>query len=170
MGWKIINDFPKLKKYVIIAEPHTSWRDFPIAILAKFCKGLKVNYVGKTELFKPPFGWFFRMLGGAPIERDGKLNKVQEIVSIFNKKDYFVLGMSPKGDRSLTANWKTGFYYIAKGANIPVVMATLDFKNKQVKISEPFYPTDDKDKDFEHFYSFYKGIVGYHPKEERIGE
>lgn len=160
MRWKMIHDFPKLKKYVIILEPHTSWQDFPIAIFGKYIKGINVNFVGKASLFKFPFGYFFRMLGGEPIVRTGKKNKVQEIVTIFNNKEHFILAMSPKGTRRLDAKWRTGFYYIAKGANVPIVMVTLDFKDKQLKISRPYYLTNNMDTDFKFFESYFQGIQG----------
>ena len=164
MGWKIINDFPKLKKYVIIAAPHTSWQDFPIAIMAKSIKGAKVNYIGKASLFKPPFGFIFRWLGGAPVDRTKNTKLVDAIIDIFNSRDEFVFGMSPEGTRKKVDTWKTGFYYIAKGANVPIVMATLDFKNKQIKISEPYSLTDNMDADMNHFYSYFDGVVGKHPE------
>lgn len=163
MGWKVINTFPNLNKYVIIAAPHTSWQDFPIGILAKFAIPLKANYIGKASLFKPPFGFLFRWLGGAPIDRSKSNNKVQAIVDIFNKKDKFILAMSPEGTRQKVDKWRTGFYYIAKGAKVPIVMITLDFKHKQIKISKPYTLTDNMDEDFKHFYSYFKGVVGKHP-------
>lgn len=164
MGWKIINDFPKLKKYVIIAAPHTSWQDFPIAILAKFVKGAKVNYVGKASLFKWPYGFIFRWLGGAPVDRTKNTKLVDSIVDVFNSKEEFVLGMSPEGTRRKVDTWKTGFYYIAKGADVPIVMATLDFPKKEIKISEPYYLTNNKEDDMKHFKSYFKGVIGKHPE------
>ena len=164
MGWKVINNFPDLKKYVIIAAPHTSWQDFPIALMTKYIKSLKVNYIGKASLFKPPFGFIFRWLGGAPIDRSKSTDKVKAIVDIFNAHEKFVLGMSPEGTRQKVDQWKTGFYYIAKGANVPIVMATLDFQHKQIKISDPYYLTDDLDVDFKHFHQYFDGVVGKHPE------
>ncbi len=164
MRWKIINDFPNLNKYLIIAAPHTSWQDFPIAIMAKFIKGVKVNYIGKASLFKPPFGFLFRWLGGAPIERSKSTNKVQAIVDVFNKRDHFILGLSPEGTRQKVYKWKTGFYYIAKGANVPVVMATLDFKHRQIKISKPYYLTDNMEDDFNFFYGYFASVIGKRPE------
>lgn len=165
LGWKIANDFPRgLKKYVVIAAPHTSWQDFPIAILARNVSGEKINFIGKDSLFKPPFGFFFKALGGAPVDRSKSNNLVDAIVDVFNSREEFRLGLSPEGTRKKVDQWKTGFYYIAKGANVPIVMATLDFGNKQVKISDPYYVTDNMEKDFEYFYSFYKGVEGKHPE------
>lgn len=164
LGWKLINDFPiGLKKYVVIAAPHTSWIDFPIAILTRMASGTMINFIGKESLFKKPFGIFFRRLGGTPVNRDRNNNLVDAIVKIFNSKEVFRLGISPEGTRQKVEKWKTGFYYIAKGANVPIVMATLDFGKKQVSISEPYYPTDSMDDDFKYFMSFYKNVRGKNP-------
>ena len=164
MGWKIINEFPKLNKYILIAAPHTSWVDFPIAILAKFATGLKANYIGKASLFKAPFGFFFRWLGGAPVDRSKNNNAVDAIIAIFNTKDRFILGLSPEGTRKKVNEFKTGFYYIAKGAGVPIVMATLDFEHKEIRVSDPYYTTNDRKADFEHFYSYFRGIKGKKPE------
>jgi len=165
LGWKIKGNFPKdLKKYVIIAAPHTHWLDFPLGIGVKYATGTPINYIGKASLFKPPFGFIFRWLGGAPVNRSKSSNKVQAIVDVFNSREKFILSLSPEGTRKKIDPWKTGFYYIAKGAKVPIVMGALDFKNKQVKISEPYNLTGDMDKDFEHFYGFFRGVKGKIPE------
>ncbi|WP_298262568.1 1-acyl-sn-glycerol-3-phosphate acyltransferase [uncultured Lutibacter sp.] len=165
LKWKIIGSFPKeLKKYVIIAAPHTHWIDFPLGILVKWAEAAPINYIGKASLFKPPFGFIFRWLGGAPVNRSKSTNKVQAIVDVFNKNEKFILALSPEGTRKKVEKWKTGFYYIAKGANVPIVMATLDFKNKQVKISDPYYLTNDMEKDFDLFYTYFKEVEGKIPE------
>ncbi|MFD0762253.1 1-acyl-sn-glycerol-3-phosphate acyltransferase [Lutibacter aestuarii] len=165
LKWKIIGSFPKeLKKYVIIAAPHTHWIDFPLGILVKWAEAAPINYIGKASLFKPPFGFIFRWLGGAPVNRSESTNKVQAIVDVFNKNEKFILALSPEGTRKKVEKWKTGFYYIAKGANVPIVMATLDFKNKQVKISDPYYLTNDMEKDFDLFYTYFKEVEGKIPE------
>ncbi|WP_347174305.1 1-acyl-sn-glycerol-3-phosphate acyltransferase [Polaribacter uvawellassae] len=166
LGWKLVNNFPKeLKKYLVIAAPHTSWQDFPIGILARNTAGVKINFIGKDSLFKGPFGFIFKSLGGAPVDRSKSNNLVDAIVQVFQSKDEFRLALSPEGTRKKIAKWKTGFYYIAKGAKVPVVMATLDYKNKQVKISEPYYTTDDKEKDFKYFQSFFSPDMAKKPKQ-----
>lgn len=165
LGWKIEGNYPKhLKKYVIIAAPHTHWQDFPIAILSKWAKQAEINFIGKASLFKPPFGFIFRWLGGTPVNRSKSTNKVQAIVNVFNENENFVLALSPEGTRKRIEEWKTGFYYIAKGANVPIVMATLDFGTKKVKISEPYYLTDNMENDFNNFYNFFRGVKGKVPE------
>lgn len=161
LGWKMPHNFPlDLKKYVVIAAPHTSWIDFPIAMLARMSSGIMINYIAKDSLFKGPFGFFFRMLGGTPVDRSKNNKLVDTIVEIFKSKEEFRLALSPEGTRKKVARWKTGFYYIAKGANVPIIMATLDFGNKQIKISKPYYVTENMEKDFEFFHSFYKNVKG----------
>ena len=168
LGWKVVGntDFSKdeIKKAVIIAAPHTSWHDFYMGVLLRAVLNVKTNFVGKKELFVFPLGWLFRLLGGAPIDRHTKENKVSAIAKLFSEKDEFRMAMSPEGTRKKVEKWRTGFYYIAKEAKVPIIMFTLDFENKQNKISEPFYPTDNIEKDFEFMHAFYKDVKGKIPE------
>ncbi len=165
LGWKVENGFPKApRKYIIIAAPHTSWMDFPIAILARVSEGTMVHFIGKGSLFKFPLGYFFRALGGTPVDRSKSNKLVDAVIDLFNSKEEFRLALSPEGTRKKVTAWKTGFYYIAKGANVPVVMAAFDFENKKLKISAPYDITGDLEKDFEHFNLFYKNIKGRNPE------
>ncbi len=166
LGWKVVgfSDFESVKKAVIIAAPHTSWLDFPLGILLRTVLGLKINFVGKKELFVFPVGWIFKALGGAPIDRHTKENKVQAIAKLFEKRDEFRMAMAPEGTRKKVDEWRTGFYYIAKTANVPIIMISLDFRKKENKISEPFYPTDDKEADFKFMRSFFKDAIGKIPE------
>ena len=91
LGWKPVGSFPKqLKKYVIIAAPHTHWLDFPLGIAIKFAEGAPINYIGKASLFKPPFGFIFKWLGGTPVDRTKSNNRVDAIVEVFNSNDKFI--------------------------------------------------------------------------------
>lgn len=164
LGWQILGNtsFSKktIKKAVIIAAPHTSWHDFYIGVLLRASVGVKTNFIGKKELFIFPLGWFFRILGGAPINRQSNENKVEAIAKLFDERDEFRMTLAPEGTRKKVTSWRTGFYYIAKQARVPIIMFTLDFENKQNKVSEPFYPTDNVDADFEYMHDFYKGVKG----------
>ena len=164
LGWNVtgFSDFESVKKAVLIAVPHTSWHDFYMGVLLRSVIGIETNYIGKKGLFKFPFGWFFRRLGGAPVERKNNENQVEAIARLFEEKEVFRMTMAPEGTRKKVEEWRTGFYYIAKGAKVPIVMATLDFENKQIKFSEPYDTTDDKEKDFNHFDNFFKGVKGKH--------
>ena len=168
LGWKIVGNTnfseDTIKKAVIIAAPHTSWHDFYIGVLLRSILNIKTNFVGKKELFVFPLGWFFRALGGSPIDRSTKENKVSAIAKLFKENDEFRMAMSPEGTRKKVKKWRTGFYYIAKEANVPIIMFTLDFENKQNRMSAPLYPTDNKEQDFEFMHSFYKGVKGKVPE------
>ncbi|WP_370213786.1 1-acyl-sn-glycerol-3-phosphate acyltransferase [Mesoflavibacter profundi] len=164
LGWKVVGNtnFSKVtvKKAVLISAPHTSNFDFIIGLLLRKVVDLKSNYLGKKELFVWPIGYYFRAVGGVPVDRKNKENKVETIAKLFEGKDEFRLTLAPEGTRSKVEKWRTGFYYIAKQANVPIIMFTLDFENKQNKISEPFYPTDNIEEDFKYMKSFFKGVKG----------
>jgi 1-acyl-sn-glycerol-3-phosphate acyltransferase len=166
LGWKVtgFNDFDSVKKAVIIAVPHTSWHDFYMGILLRSVINIETNYIGKKALFKFPYGFIFRRLGGAPVERQRNENQVEAIARLFEEKEVFRMTMAPEGTRKKVEEWRTGFYYIAKAAKVPIIMFSLDFGKKENKFSEPFYPTDDKEADFKFMKSFYKGVVGKVPE------
>ena len=164
LGWKVVGNVTMskdtVKKAVIIAAPHTSNYDFLMALLLRQVVGIKSNFVGKKELFVWPFGYYFRSIGGAALDRTSGQNKVQAIAALFEKRDEFRLAISPEGTRKKVEQWKTGFYYIAKTAKVPIIMFTFDFENKQNLISEPFYPTDDVTADFKFMQDFFKDVKG----------
>ncbi len=165
LGWTVVGDFPKhLDKFVVIVVPHTSWVDFFLGILIRKVWNEEINYVGKKSLFGPPFGWFFRWTGGAPVDRSQNNDTVSATAAIFKKRDKFRLTLAPEGTRKKVTSWKSGFYYIAKEAGVPIVLVAFDFGRKQVKVSEPHWPTGDKEADFRVYQSFFKGVVGKVPE------
>ena len=160
LNWKIYGNHILPDKCVLIVAPHTHWIDFFVAILIRKAINQEINFIGKKELFKFPLGIILKYLGGEPVDRNSKSKTVDIIADIFKKKKKFRLGISPEGTRKKTEVWKTGFYYIAKKANVPIVMFTLDYKNKENRLSVPFYPTDDIEADFKFMYSFFEGVKG----------
>lgn len=168
LGWKLVGNTnmskDTIKKAIIVAVPHTSWHDFYIGVLLRRVIGVKTNFVGKKELFKWPIGYYFRAVGGVPLNRSANENKVDAIAKEFSKHEEFRMAFAPEGTRKKVEEWRTGFYYIAKAANVPIIMFTLDFENKQNKVSEPFYPTDNIEADFTFMKSFYKGVKGKVPE------
>ncbi|MDX1603173.1 MAG: 1-acyl-sn-glycerol-3-phosphate acyltransferase [Salinimicrobium sediminis] len=161
MGWKFYGSWPAgIKKAVVIVVPHTSWHDFYLGLLVRRILGVDIKFVAKKELFKPPFGWYFRWMGGTPLDRTAGQNKVDSIAALFGKKEEFRLAIAPEGTRKKVKDWKTGFYYIAKTADVPIVMIAFDFGKKRVKISKPMYPTGDKERDFDKIRAFYKEVTG----------
>ncbi|MBI2729885.1 MAG: 1-acyl-sn-glycerol-3-phosphate acyltransferase [Sphingobacteriales bacterium] len=165
-GWKFSGRFPaEIKKAVIIVAPHTSWRDVVIGLMSRSVLQLKnARFLGKKELFDGPFGFFFRWMGGIPVDRSSKNNLVDQVVELFNKEDEMLLGMSPEGTRKKVERLKTGFYHIAKKANVPVIMCGFDFKKKEVIFAEPFYPGIDEPGDFKKIIDFFAPVQGRHPE------
>jgi 1-acyl-sn-glycerol-3-phosphate acyltransferase len=165
MGWNIKGTMnPEIKKSVIIVVPHTSWHDFYIGLFARGIINLEMNYVAKKELFKFPFGAYFRWMGGAPLNRNSRQNTVEAIAEIFKKREIFRLAIAPEGTRKKVTDWKTGFYYIALKAEVPIIPVAFDYAKKEVVLNEAFYPTGDIQKDFTELKSKYKGIVGRIPE------
>lgn len=164
-GWRIEGNFPNLKKYIAAVAPHTSNWDFVIGIMARSLLHLeKAKFLGKDSLFKPPFGWFFRWLGGYPVDRSKKSDMTEQVAGYFHSHDEFILAMAPEGTRKKVEKLRTGFYFIAKKANVPIVPCGFDFEKKKVIIGQPMYPTDDIDQDFALLMNFYRGIQGKNPE------
>ncbi|MDC0628837.1 1-acyl-sn-glycerol-3-phosphate acyltransferase [Flavobacteriaceae bacterium] len=165
LGWKVkgFNDFGSAKKAVLIAAPHTSWHDFYIGVFLRSMLKLQANFVGKKILFNPLTGWFFRALGGAPVHRNANEKQVDAIARLFENRTEFRMLLAPEGTRKKVTQWKTGFYYIAKKANVPIIMLSFDFENKVNRFSDPFYPTDDVEADFKFMRAFFEGVKGKIP-------
>ena len=164
-GWKIRGNYPyHLKKLVIIVAPHTSAWDFilGLAVRSKLHQA-HVRFLGKKELFDGPFGFFFRWLGGIPVDRSSAHNLVDQVVARFNEADAFSLVLSPEGTRRKVERLKTGFYHIAKQAQVPLLMIGFDFGKKEVVIDEPFDTTMDTDADFRKIIAFFGAMQGKNP-------
>ena len=159
--WKILGKFSKVPKYIIAVAPHTSFYDFFIGILVRNIINEKINFIGKKELFGPLTGWFFRALGGVPVDRNSKKDTVSSIVEIFNKRKKFKLAIAPEGTRKKVKKWKTGFYYIALKAKIPILPVAFDYNNKNVIVHSLFYPTGNIEEDFKNLYKKYKNVLSY---------
>ncbi|MDC6389943.1 1-acyl-sn-glycerol-3-phosphate acyltransferase [Maribacter sp. PR1] len=161
MGWTVSGDFPShLDKCVIIVVPHTSWWDFLLGLIIRKVWNEEINYIGKKSLFDSPFGWFFRWTGGAPIDRSKNSDTVSATVKIFKERKKFRLALSPEGTRKKVEKWKTGFYYIAKQAEVPIVLVAFDFGKKEIKVSEPKWLTNNIETDFKTYAQFYEGVMG----------
>lgn len=165
-GWRIEGQLPQLPKFVVVGAPHTSNWDFPVAMMALFAFRLKASWMGKDSLFRGILKPFFLWLGGIPIDRSKSNNVVKRSVQIFNLNDKMVMLIPPSGTRRKTTAWKTGFYYIALGANVPIVLGYADFHRKICGIGPVFYPTGDVETDIERIQSFYSNITAKYPEKQ----
>lgn len=164
-GWKVRGGIPPgIKKCVLIAAPHTSNWDFLYGSFAWKLFGLDVKYLAKKSLFRFPMGFFFRALGGVPVDRSKNTNLVDAMVELVNSKDEIIVLMTPEGTRKKVDKWKTGFYHLAQKANIPIVLGKINYKEKEAVIDGSFIPSGNIEKDFEIIRAFYKDVVGRNPE------
>lgn len=166
-GWKQTGVFPNhIKKMIIIVAPHTSWKDILVGFASRNqLKIYNAKFLGKKELFDGPFGWFFKMLGGVPVDRFSSHGAVEQVVDMFNKNDEFILAMSPEGTRKKVDKLRTGFYHIAKLANVPIQMVGFDFSKKEIIVGKPFYTSDDEAADIKHIIDFFAPVKGANPEQ-----
>lgn len=162
--WKFEGAVPNQRKFVIIVVPHTSNWDFTLGVAALFSLGFRVSFLGKHTLFKWPLGVFVRWLGGIPVERSVSRDRVTEAVAAFNAADQLILVVAPEGTRKRVTEWKTGFYHVAHGANVPIVPVAFDYGKKVVRIGPPFWTTGDRDRDMAQLRDFYRGVIAKRPE------
>ena len=166
IGWRTHVIPPPASSYVLIGAPHTSNWDFVLALLLMAAEKIPIRIMGKDSLFRGPTGVMMRSLGAIPVSRDRKANLVDQIAAKFEQYDGLVVGLAPEGTRAKSTRWRTGFYYIALKANVPIAMAYLDYGNKVCGLGPSFYPTGDLQADFEIIRDFYTGIVGKYPQKQ----
>ena len=164
--WKAVGSFPpSLKKAVVIIAPHTSGRDMIICLAFRKALHLeRFKFIGKKELFRPPFGFLFRWVGGIPADRSISTNLVTQVVHCFEVNPEFIIALSPEGTRKKVDRLRTGFYHIAKKAAVPIVMIGLDYGKKQLEFAAPFYAGNDEKTDLGHVLSFFGLMKGRHPE------
>lgn len=165
MGWKVVGNIdPNITKCVMMVMPHTSAHDFYLGIFIRGITGLQMNWVGKKELFRFPLGFYFRYMGGEPLDRTGGLNKVDTIAAIFQRKDVFRLAVAPEGTRKKVTELKTGFYYIALKANVPIIPIAFDFGKKEINLGNPIFPFGDIEADITALKKHFIGVKGKIPE------
>ena len=160
LRWKTKGNVPDIKKYVMIAAPHSSNWDFIFFLLFIFKYRISVHWMGKNTMFIWPFRWLLKRLGGIPIDRKAKSNVVETTAQAFKTSKQLVITIAPSGTREKVMTWKTGFYHIAQQAKVPIVCGFIDYKKKMVGIGPVFSLSNDIDvdmKEIKHFYSQFSG-------------
>jgi 1-acyl-sn-glycerol-3-phosphate acyltransferase len=162
--WRLVSgELPAVHRFVLIAAPHTSNWDLPIMLCAALLFRVKLYWMGKDAIFRPPFAGIVRWLGGIPIDRSKSNNLVAQSVELFRRHPNLVLVVPPEGTRQKVRHWKTGFYYIAHGADVPILMGFLDYKRKLAGFGPLLPPTGDIEEDMRAVRAFYSGITGKYP-------
>ena len=162
-GWKSVALRPLPRKAVIIAAPHTSNWDFIYYIGLTGDLGLETSFMAKRQLFRWPLGRFMRDVGGVEVNREKSGNYVQSMIDEFNRRDDFLLTIAPEGTRSAVGQWRTGFYHIALGAKVPLIVGMLDYAKKTGGLALAFMPTGDYAADMALVEEFYRSTTPRHP-------
>ncbi|NQT55822.1 MAG: lysophospholipid acyltransferase family protein [Desulfobacteraceae bacterium] len=163
-GWRTYGRLPATPKFVLVGAPHTSNWDLPYALFIFFVLRGKIYWLGKESLFRRPHRGFFKWLGGIPIDRSKSKNVVAQSIQQFNQNKTMILTIAPEGTRARVKKWKTGFYHIAHGANVPIALGFLDYRRKLGGIGPSIYPTGNIDADMQTIRAFYDGITGKFPE------
>lgn len=165
LGWEIAGEVPSgIRKAVIIVAPHTSIWDFIYGRMAFWVLDLNVKFLINAKFFIAPLGWLLRKLGGFPVKYSKTTSLLRQIKQIYENNDSFLLVITPEGTRSLVNKWRKGFYQIATGSNLPIVMAYIDYKDKKGGLGPVLYPTGNYNKDLAEIEEFYRHFHARHPE------
>lgn len=164
VGWRFAGALPPVPKMIVIGAPHTTNWDFILFLGALRAYDFKAHYIAKHTLFRRPYGWFFRMLGGIPVDRTKPGGMVRQVADAFSRSERMILVMAPEGTRKAAPHWRSGFLNIAREAGVPIVLAAVDFPGKTVTLG----PTIDYDGDpgafMDRARQFYREGRGLHPE------
>ena len=164
-GWTTVNEVPSdLGNAVCIVAPHTAIEDFFVGLGFYWSYGIKFKVMMKQEFFKPVLGWILKKMGGVPVNRGHQNHLVEQMIEMFGQNKDTQLVICPEGTRKPVKRWKKGFYLIAQGANVPVVLGFIDYKKRRCGAEHVFYPTGDYDKDMAEILDYYKDVKAKHPE------
>jgi 1-acyl-sn-glycerol-3-phosphate acyltransferase len=163
LGWTCLDLPARPRRAVLIGYPHTSNWDFPIGLLAMTALGLNARWVGKHTLFRGPLGPVMRWLGGVPVNRHERSGFVERIADEIRHHDAFILAIAPEGTRSLTPGWKSGFYRIARAAEVPILVGMIDYAHRRIGLVASITPTGDEASDMALIADCYRECRGRRP-------
>ena len=164
-GWQVSGNIPNEERIVIIAAPHTSNWDFVIGISTLFALNVNIKWLGKNSLFMPGIAWFFKWLGGIPVDRDNPAALIDYVVRTVEREKGMVIGMSPEGSRKKIDRWKSGFLRIAKQTESKILFLSIDSPSKTLKFGKVFEPSGDNEKDINFVMDYYKQFKGINPNQ-----
>jgi 1-acyl-sn-glycerol-3-phosphate acyltransferase len=161
-GWRRDGDPPRDPRCVLIAFPHTSNWDFIWVLAFAWATDVHISWMGKEEMFRWPFGWFMRLLGGIPVHRKARANQVEQLVERFQRDDRLTLVVPAEGTRTWVPRWKSGFYHVARAADVPVVLSFLDYGRKVGGFGPAIRLSGDVRRDMDVIRAFYAPMRGKH--------
>ena len=162
-GWRVALAQPVPAKCVIVFYPHTSNWDFPTGLLAKWVVGVNFRWVGKDTMFATPFAPWFRRWGGIPVNRRASTGFVAQMRAALDEHDDFRLVIAPEGTRSAAPHWKSGFWHLAREARVPIGLAFIDYRAREIGIGAWIETTADADADVARMAAFYARFTAKRP-------
>lgn len=162
-GWRFTAPLPEVPKCVLIVAPHTSNWDFPVGVMAMFAIDLDAYWLAKDSIFRAPFGTVLRALGGRPVFRESSEGLVADVARMIRAEPQFLLALAPEGTRKQVKGFKSGFYYIAQAAGVPIVPVWFDYPRREIGIGTPFHPTGDPAGDIAALQSMFTPNMARHP-------
>jgi 1-acyl-sn-glycerol-3-phosphate acyltransferase len=164
-GWRFSGEgFPDARRFVLIVAPHTTNWDFVVGVMAMYALGIRGTFLGKDALFRFPLGILMRFLGGIPVDRTSSHDVVTQSAAQVSRADRIILVLAPEGTRKRTDTWRTGFYWIARRAGVPILPVAFDFSRKAVHVFAPRMPTEDVDADLAALRALYRPEMGRFPQ------
>jgi 1-acyl-sn-glycerol-3-phosphate acyltransferase len=160
LGWRLEGEIPNFPKLVIAVAPHTSNWDFVVGAATMFALDLKLTFIGKHTLFQGPFAGMFRWMGGVPVDRTKPHGVVGDAVRAFETIDRRILAIAPQGTRSPVPHFKSGFLHIARGARVPVLLASLDYGHHVVRFGPLIWPAEDVEAERERIEALFSTVKG----------
>ena len=167
-GWRVEGRLPNVDKVVVIAAPHTSNWDLPILLSVAFALRVEARWLGKNSLFQGPLGFLSKWMGGIPVDRSASQNLVAQTVEMFRNSERLILAIPPEGTRGKVSHWKTGFYYIALGAGVPISFGFMDYARKVSGLGPAFYPTGNIEEDMKIIRNFYSNVTAKYPEKASL--
>jgi 1-acyl-sn-glycerol-3-phosphate acyltransferase len=161
-GWRVCGEIPDLPRLVILAAPHSSGWDAVWGLAARLALGLEVRFMGKAELFHGPLGRLLRWLGGVPVDRHAASGVVEQMAARFAGSERFWLALAPEGTRRRVERWRSGFWHIARAADVPVLCAYFHYPDKVIGFGPCIELGDDLDADMRRIRGIYAPWVGKH--------
>ena len=163
LGWKIAGNFPAEPKFVIAWAPHTSYHDWFVGVACMLALRIQSSWMAAHGFFWWPLSLLMKRLGGIPINRNRSHNVVAQMIDYFNSRDQLILAISPEGKRKKVEKWKTGFYHIATGANVPILLMSLDYATRTLTLGPTFTATDNAESDMATIQSHFRKFTARYP-------
>ena len=164
-GWKVSGSIPNEERLVIVAAPHTSNWDWVIGMLTILALNANIRWIGKSSIFKTGFVWFFKWLGGIPVDRNNPSSLIERVKEIVSKEKGLMIGVAPEGSRQKVERWKTGFLRIAEITQSKILLFSIDSPAKNIQIGKIFNPTDNTEEDLRLIKNYYKNYKGINPSQ-----